>query len=202
MTATLHPQNQWRFPDRVELPFAFDAAALDADLTHLEQRDWTNHVVRQNYDGRWDMLPLRSPAGETHPIRMVYPDPGATAFVDTALLDTTPYFRSVLDGFHCPLRVVRLMRLAAGSRILEHDDVGLNAESGMARLHVPIRTNDRVHFLVNRTPVTMTPGSCWYLRLSDPHSVANLGASDRIHLVIDVEVNAWLAALLETAPPR
>ena len=31
-----------------------------------------------------------------------------------------------------------------------------------------------------------------YLRLSDPHSVANNGAADRVHLVIDAEMNDWL----------
>ncbi|HWK36934.1 aspartyl/asparaginyl beta-hydroxylase domain-containing protein [Sphingomonas sp.] len=201
MTLFADPAPEWRFPDRVALPFTFDAAALDADLNRIEAREWTRHVVRENYDGRWDMLPLRAPAGETHPIRLVYPDPGATAFVDTALLDDAPAFRAVLDSFRCPLRVVRLMRLAAGSRILEHSDVRLDAESGMARLHVPIRTNADVRFLLNGVPVTMTPGSCWYLRLSDPHAVTNDGASDRVHLVIDVDVNAWLLRMLE-APFR
>ena len=45
----------------------------------------------------------------------------------------------------------------------------------------------------------MPAGSSWYLRLSDPHSVANRGAADRVHLVIDAVVNDWVPALFERA---
>jgi hypothetical protein len=38
----------------------------------------------------------------------------------------------------------------------------------------------------------MAPGECWYLRLSDPHRVANRGETDRVHLLIDCRVNDWL----------
>ena len=44
--------------------------------------------------------------------------------------------------------------------------------------------------------VVLSEGECWYLRLSDPHSVENNGQSDRVHLVIDAKVNPWLAAQL------
>jgi hypothetical protein len=42
-------------------------------------------------------------------------------------------------------------------------------------------------------------GSAWYLRLSDPHSVANRGTTDRVHMVIDAEVNHWVADALARA---
>ena len=42
-------------------------------------------------------------------------------------------------------------------------------------------------------------GSSWYLRLSDPHSVANSGPADRVHMVIDATVNGWIEQLFETA---
>jgi hypothetical protein len=42
----------------------------------------------------------------------------------------------------------------------------------------------------------MAPGSVWYLRLSDPHQVANRGETDRVHLVLDATVNPWLARML------
>ena len=45
----------------------------------------------------------------------------------------------------------------------------------------------------------MPAGSSWYLRLSDPYSVANRGLSDRVRLVIDAAVNDWVAALFERA---
>ena len=187
------------FPDRLRLPMTFAPERLRADLDALAAVDWTAHFVRQNYEGNWSAMPLRSPAGETHPIRMINPDPGATRFVDTALLDATPYFRSVIQAFACPVRVARLMRLTPGSRIKEHIDPDLDADAGMARIHVPITTNRDVEFTVNGVPVAMAPGEAWYLRLSDPHTAANRGLTDRIHLVIDVEVDSWLRETLRQA---
>lgn len=55
----------------------------------------------------------------------------------------------------------------------------------MVRLHIPVVTNDGVDFRLNGVRCPMSAGSTWYLRLSDPHSVANRGSSDRVHLVID-----------------
>jgi hypothetical protein len=45
----------------------------------------------------------------------------------------------------------------------------------------------------------MKPGEAWYLRLSDPHAVANRGSSDRVHLVLDLVVNDWLTGFFDDA---
>jgi len=186
-------------PDRVQLPFGFDPDLLRRDLETLAASPWTPHFVAENYDGEWSVIALRAPAGATHPVKMIYSDPSETRFVDTAALDHCPYFRSVLERFACELRAVRLMRLTPGSAIKEHRDHDLDAEAGMARIHIPIATNPQVVFEVNRRPVEMAPGSAWYLRLSDPHHVANNGATDRVHLVIDAVADDWLKDMLECA---
>jgi len=121
------------------------------------------------------------------------------SFVDTPLLAACPYFRDVVAVFHCPLRSVRLMRLTPNSVIKEHSDPYLSFEDGTVRLHVPVTTSDDVAFFVNGTRVAMEAGSCWYLRLSDPHRVENNGATARVHLVIDALVNDWLTQAFETA---
>lgn len=185
-------QQALTLPDRAHLPLSFDAARLQADLAAVEAMTWTDHFVRQNYEGQWDVLPLRHQAGATHPIMQAYTPPDATDFVDATILDRTPYFRNVLAAFLCPLKAVRLMRLTPGSRIKEHKDHDLAADWGQARVHVPVTTNPGVTFLLNREPVAMAPGQAWYLRLSDPHEVTNDGDTDRVHLVIDCDVNDWL----------
>jgi hypothetical protein len=182
-------------PDRVRLPLVFDVARLRADLEAVD-RDWIDHLVRQNYEGNWSVLPLRHTAGATHPVMMIYSDPTATEFVDGPLLERTPAFRDLLAQFHCPLHAVRLMRLTPGSVIKPHRDHDLAAEWGVARIHIPITTNPDVEFLLNGTPLAMAPGEAWYLRLADEHTVANRGTTDRVHLVIDCIVDAWLAAML------
>jgi hypothetical protein len=184
-------------PDRVRLPLAFDPAPLAADLAAFGEGEWIRHFVRSNYEGEWSVIPLRAAAGETHPVRMIGTHPLAERFVDTVYLDRAPAVRALLAALDCPLKAVRLMRLTPGSRILEHDDFDPDAESGTARLHIPITTSDAVEFLLNRRPVRMRPGELWYLRLSDPHAAANRGATDRVHLVADVRLSPWLLELLE-----
>jgi len=186
-------------PDRLCLPLTFDPDRLQRDLARVTESDWIRHFVRQNYEGNWSVLALRCPATARHPIQMIYSDPTCQSFADTPLLGTSPYFQEVLAAFACPLRSVRLMRLTPGSIIKEHTDLDLDFAEGKIRLHIPIVTNDAVEFYLNQTRVRLEPGTCWYLRLSDPHRVVNGGTSERVHLVIDAEVNDWVTDLFRAA---
>jgi hypothetical protein len=187
------------FPDRLRLPLEFDPARLAAEMANFSTAQWVKHFVKQNYDGDWSVIALRCPAGETHPVRMIYSDPSRRDYADTPVLAGCPYFQEVLNAFGCPLNAVRLMRLAPGSVIKEHRDYTLSFEQGLVRMHIPVQTNEGVDFRLNGTRVAMPAGSCWYLRLCDPHFVANQGASDRVHMVVDAVVNEWLIALFERA---
>ncbi len=189
-------------PDRVRLPLSFDVAAMRADLAVLEAMDWTAHFVAAHYSGQWDVLPLRAQAGAVHPVMMIYSDPTVSDWMDTPMLTHAPALRGVIESFHCPVEAVRLMRLAPGSAIHAHRDHDLDAAEGRARIHVPVTTNRQVSFLLNGVAVAMVPGEAWYLRLADPHAVRNDGASDRVHLVLDVRVNDWLAGMLESEAPH
>jgi hypothetical protein len=188
-----------KFPDRLRLPFSFDRDLLAADLRRLSASQWISHFITQNYDGDWSVIPLRASAGARHPVQMIYSNPTATAFEDTPMLAACPYYRTVLDSFACPLQAVRLMRLTPGSVIKEHSDHDLCFEQGSVRLHIPITTNHGVAFELNRRRVILEAGSCWYLRLSDPHRVTNHGDADRVHMVIDATVNDWVEAAFAAA---
>jgi hypothetical protein len=194
---TARPQT--RFPDRLRLPFSFDPEMLAADLRRLSATPWISHFVTQNYEGDWSVIPLRAQAGARHPVQMIFSNPAATAFEDTPWLSDCAAFRTVLAAFACPLQAVRLMRLTPGSVIKEHSDHDLSFEQGSVRLHIPVTTNDGVAFELNRRRVVLEAGSCWYLRLSDPHRVANNGDADRVHLVIDATVNEWIEATFAQA---
>lgn len=185
--------------DRLHLPLHFDAEAMRRDLDLLKAEDWIAHFVRQNYEGAWDVLPLRAPAAARHAIQTIYSDPSAELFADTPLLERCRYFQDVLAVFQCPLQAVRLMRLTPGSAIRPHNDHDLATEYGRARLHIPVTTNGQVDFRLNGERVVMQEGECWYLRLSDTHSVVNGGTTDRVHLVIDAVVNPWLESMFEAA---
>ena len=45
-----------QLPDRLRLPFTFDPDRLAGDLRGLSAVGWTEHFVRQNYDGDWSVI--------------------------------------------------------------------------------------------------------------------------------------------------
>ena len=67
--------------------------------------------------------------------------PGKSTYVDLEVLRRCPYIGEVLAAFHCPLQLVRLLKLGPGSNIKEHRDYNLSFEDGEVRVHIPIRTN-------------------------------------------------------------
>lgn len=181
-----------QFPDRIRLAMQFDPGRLADEVTEILRDDWISHFVTQNYEGDWSVIPLRGPRGAEHPVMMIYSDPTCEEFANTPFLKSGSYLEEVLSWFDCPLQAVRLMRLGVGSVIKEHRDHDLDCESGTVRLHIPVITNEDVDFRLNGERVELMPGTCWYLKLSDPHSVRNDGDEDRIHLVIDATMNDWL----------
>ncbi len=184
-------------PAFCHLPLHFDPERLRADLDRVGPAEWVPHYNERDYEGAWHVAALRSVGGKA---RRGYADPApAEPFADTPLLETLPYLRAVLGRFECPLRAARLLRLGAGARIREHRDHTLGLEHGEARLHVPVTSNPDVEFVVDGRRLVMNPGETWYVDVTLPHRVANRGATDRVHLVIDCGANDWLRAML---PPE
>src|SRR5687767_13330698 len=126
----------------VKLPFLFDAALLQNDLTKVAADEWLRHFNQSNYEGDWSVAALRSNGGRT---KQIYPDPHSTDdFADTEILDRCPYVREVLSKLECEKEAVRFMLLGAGARIKEHKDYFMGFEDGVVRLHIPVVTNDQV----------------------------------------------------------
>ena len=102
------------------------------------------------------------------------------------------------DKQHTKVTLVRILRLAAGNIVKEHCDptLGLEVPKSVIRLTIPILNGDGVVFYLNGEPVPMLPGECWYMRLSDPHSVVNSSSEDRINLTIDMIPNDWVKSMI------
>jgi hypothetical protein len=185
--------------DAFRLPFQFEPQRLLADLQQIAADEWIRHYRNDEYEGEWAVAPLRSVAGHPAVVHAVPIGQQPDFYRNTPLLDRCPYFRTVLDLFHCPIGAVRLMLLGAGARILEHkDDMGQGAAQEV-RLHIPIQTNEAVHFWLNHQRIPMQVGELWYADFSQVHSVENNSLEPRIHLVLDCQMNDWLKNLLQTA---
>jgi aspartyl/asparaginyl beta-hydroxylase (cupin superfamily) len=90
-------------------------------------------------------------------------------------------------------------RHATPGRIKEHRDFSGGVPMGVARFHVPIVTHPDVEFYVSGRRVVMDPGSVWSLDTSYPHRVANRSNVSRVHLILDVDLDDAVVAML---PPR
>lgn len=176
------------------LPCLVSVAALQADLALCLQLDWLAHVNVRDYQGGWDLLPLRCQRQhqQAHPLLQGFAIEQGDDWVDLPLLAQLPAFSRLLAQLHCPLRAVRLMRLKAGAVIKPHRDHGLALEYGQARLHLAIQTDQAVQFLVLGQHMPCQSGELWYFNADVEHQVHNQSAQDRIHLVIDAQANDWL----------
>jgi Aspartyl/Asparaginyl beta-hydroxylase len=164
-----------------KLPLQFELDRLRADLDVCEARQWVGHFNKNDYDGNWSGISLRSPSGNAADIFTS----SSHTYEDTPLLNDCPYFQEILASLPFEKETVRLLALAPGSVIREHSDKGLGYEFGAFRLHIPILTDEGVQFTVDGCNLDMAAGQCWYANFNLPHSVRHEGHTRRIHLVID-----------------
>lgn len=177
-----------------KLPFTFDPEALRSDLARISPNEWVAHFNREYFEGEWSGVALRSSSGE--PSQLYSRTAPGISFADTPTLQRCTYVREILAIFQCTLQSVRFLKLAPGSRIKEHRDNDLGLKDGQMRFHIPILTNPDVQFFLDAHRLELKAGECWYLNLSLPHWIENLGATDRVHLVIDCQLNEWIRGFL------
>lgn len=179
----------------IRLPFQFDVLRLQQEVNAIARQQWQLHYQTRHYEGNWSAIPLRSAGGKADDI-YVSPIEG-TVYQDTAYLHAADYLQEVLATFKCPLLGVRLLKLEAGALIKEHRDAELAFEKGEVRIHIPVQTNQNVEFILDQERMNLQEGDCWYMNFNLPHSIHNKSNADRIHLVIDAEVNDWLKELFQ-----
>jgi hypothetical protein len=117
----------------------------------------------------------------------------------TEFAEQHPDMARVLDYFKDPIEMAVFYSMLPGAEIHPHRDLSGTLELGKIRYHVPIETNPAVEFWVDKKRVPMKVGEMWGLNTSYLHAVANRGGSDRVHLVVEVEVGKWSWAML---PPK
>lgn len=180
----------------LQLPFQLDAKKLQEETGQLGKAYWKLHFQVKHYTGEWSAIPLRSINGEAGNgfISPVETD----EYRDTILLKDCVYIQHVLKMFECPLLSVRLLKLAAGAQVHEHKDRDLCYEEGLLRFHIPVITNDGVEFYLDKERMHLKEGECWYMNFNLPHALHNKSNTDRIHLVIDATVNAWVRDLFSS----
>lgn len=125
---------------------------------------------------------------------------------DTPLRDALPEVEKFVAAIPGEKHRVRFMRLTPnGGELLRHADItdpDCGTEPGQTmRIHIPIATNPDVRFTMwnldgNKLTTSMKCGEAWYLDTRKAHTAGNFGTTERIHLVMDVQVCPELLALL------
>jgi hypothetical protein len=181
-------------PSAIRLPFRFDPDRLQADLARIPETAWLGHFNRRIYEGDWSVVPLRAVRDSPIP---AFSLPDAENLEDMPLLQNCSYFREVLASFRCPLLSVRLLRLGAGAVIKEHCDPLLSVDHDEVRIHVVVATNPEVECRIDGVSRHWAAGECWYGDFTKPHSFANRGTTERMHIVLDCKLDDWLRSLLK-----
>ncbi len=176
----------------LQFPFTFELDDIIPEIESMSVSYWKEHYNTGNYMGEWSVIPIISLGGNNTIIAHHHTISDKPEYKPTDFLNNSPALQKLLSFFQFPIESARLMKLTAGAMIKEHTDYELSYEEGTVRLHVPIFTNDDVDFRLEGERIPMQKGECWYLNFSLKHSVVNNGDSDRIHLVIDGEVNEWV----------
>lgn len=179
----------------LRLPFEFDPARLRQEVDSIASAQWVQHYQSRHYKGDWTAIPLRSING-ANDIQIA--PTNNVVYTDTEFLLRSVYLREVLGHFQCPLNAVRLLKLSAGSEILEHRDAALHYEKGELRIHIPVITHPDVEFYLDSERIHLGEAECWYMNFNLPHSIRNNSQVDRVHLVIDAMVNDWVKVIFET----
>lgn len=178
--------------------------------------EFKNHYSNYNKSESWSALALRGYGGQTQfiekPSEMLCSwqkknqEKLAWKLLDTKLRGDLVCLEPVIAALPGVKHRIRLMKLSPGGGELERHtdncdpDVGTRNKQ-LFRVHVPIVTNPKVLFTVWDQKGVMSEkhmgvGEAWYLDTRKPHRAINGGKTDRIHLVMDVESNEELRALL------
>ena len=159
----------------IQLPLAFDAQTLAAEVAALGEAPWRPHP--QGFPGN-SMLPLVAVDG----------DPANEAFAGsmrpTPALQQCPYLMQVFASLGATVGRSRLMRLAGQAEVTRHADQGYYWAERV-RVHVPIVTQPSVRFECGDAAVNMAAGECWIFDTWRLHRVLNDAVESRIHLVVD-----------------
>ncbi len=180
----------------VKLKASFNMVLLIEDMSFAKKNYPWVPVFEQGIGNAWKGIALRSHDGDFN--TMSYQD---KPHQNTSLMDVLQNVKGALDFFKCDMKRVRFLSLVPGAILGEHRDVEEGEWTPDARLHIPMMTNDDAVFYIDGQRLHMKVGELWYVDVSRPHSVRNLGGEERIHLVIDCVKNEWLDNLIATGQP-
>ena len=183
----------------------------------LEDLDlsFTNHYSNYNKEGSWSAISLRGYSKDWNfiakPAEMSKKWKKENEGVEFKLQDTElrqqfPEVEDLLKYLPGKPHRIRFMNLSPGGGELERHTDQVDPDAGvqdgkLMRFHFPIVTNKDVIFNqwdwdAKLVEEHMKVGQCWYIDVRKPHRAINGGTEVRTHLVVDIEANEKVRALI------
>tara|TARA_B110001454_G_scaffold106907_1_gene100619 strand:- start:2439 stop:3569 length:1131 start_codon:yes stop_codon:yes gene_type:complete len=200
---------------KTNLPDVSNICDIIAQRLNIMNYEFTNHYSNYNKGKSWSAISLRGYSPEwsfiTKPAEMSKKWKAENKDTEFKLQDTElrkmfPEVEDVLRWLPGKPHRIRFMNLSpAGGELQRHTDqvdpdAGVN-DFKLMRFHFPIVTNEKVIFnqwnwQAELVEAHMKVGECWYIDVRKPHRAVNDGTDMRTHLVIDVEANHEVRALI------
>ena len=200
--------------DGESLRFGWMCEAIKERLEIMDY-EFTNHYSNYNKGKSWSAISLRGYTPDwtfiTKPAEMSKKWKEENKDVEFKLQDTElrkmfPEVEELLRWLPGEPHRIRFMNLAPGGGELERHTDQVDPDAGVGdeklmRFHFPIVTNTDCQFSqwdyqAERVMCHMDVGQCWYLDVRKPHQAINAGTEMRTHLVVDIEANDEVRALI------
>ena len=200
---------------KTTIPDVSNICDIIAQRLEVMDYEFTNHYSNYNKDKSWSAISLRGYTPDwafiTKPAEMGKKwrwDNRDTEFKlqDTDIRKMFPEVEDILKWLPGKPHRIRFMNLAPGGGELQRHTDQVDPDAGVTdyklmRFHFPIVTNKDVIFNQwdwngELVEAYMKVGECWYLDVRKPHRAINGGTEMRTHLVIDVEANDGVRALI------
>lgn len=141
----------------------------------------------------WKSIPLKSVHGlegkQGNDGGGINNSPDPDKFLYTKAMQHCPHIKEIVESFGAPILKVRLMKLDGNRTLPEHVDQF--RDHRILRFHIPIVTNEKVLFHIDKHPCHFPSGSLWFADVRKHHKVENGSKQFRVHIVIDVWMNDY-----------
>ena len=200
---------------KTNIPDVSNICDIIAQRVEMMDYEFTNHYSNYNKDKSWSAISLRGYSPEwsfiTKPAEMSKKWKEENKDVEFKLQDTElrkmfPEVEELLRWLPGKPHRIRFMNLSPGGGELQRHTDQVDPDAGvndlkLMRFHFPIVTNKDVIFNqwdwhAELVEAHMQVGECWYLDVRKPHRAINGGTDMRTHLVVDVEANDEVRALI------
>ena len=200
---------------KTSIPDVSNICDIITQRLEIMDYEFTNHYSNYNKGKSWSAISLRGYTPDwafiTKPAEMSKKWKEENKDIEFKLQDTDirkmfPEVEDLLKLLPGKPHRIRFMNLSPGGGELQRHTDQVDPDAGvndykLMRFHFPIVTNKDVTFSqwdykAERVSCHMKVGECWYLDVRKPHQAINDGEDMRTHLVIDIEANDEVRALI------